>query len=168
MKGKNLLLGLLAGLLFFGYGCKKDEIAPETSRNVPKATISGTLWADLDVGSDALGYESVPSGIKVIARVWAPDLATGINNDRIPQTYLLFEGQTNGSGEYSIDVDASTQGMNVTLFPDDFLYDQKQGLHPIDSTVLPPIRRVYSAGTHVVSVIAGGNTIRDIAYSASK
>ncbi len=168
MKRKNYLVFFLASLLFFGMSCKKDEIAPLTERNIPQAIIKGKIFADLDVRGDSPGYENGPSGVKIIARIYAPDLAGGVEEERIPETYVLYETTTSGTGDYSLEVDANTEGLLVTLIADDFTYNQIQGIHPIDSVQIAPIRRVYSALDQSVSVIAGGTSVRDFYYNTSR
>ncbi len=168
MKSKNFISLFLIAFIIMAISCKKDEIAPETERKVPKATIKGKVWADLDVGSNSPGMEEAPSGIKIIARIYVPDLAGGIEVERVPKTYVNFEATVNNSGEFSMVVDASTAGLEVTLISDDFSFNQKQGLHPADSSVLAPIRRLYTTNTQLVSVIAGGTSVRDIFYNTSR
>ena len=162
MKPKFYLSFFLVAIIFVGFSCNKDEIAPETTRTVPKATIKGKVWADLDVSSNGPGLEAAPSGLKIIAQIWAPDLAEGIEG--VPETYINYETTTNGSGEYTIEVDATTAGLTVTLVSDDFTYDQVQGTDP----QTPPQRTIYWADYYQIFAISGGTLIQDIVYNTSK
>ena len=166
MKPKFYLSFFLVAIIFVGFSCSKDEIAPETTRTVPKATIKGKVWADLDASSNGPGLEAGPSGLKIIAQIWAPDLAEG--TVRVPETYINYETTTNGSGEYTIEVDATTAGLTVTLVSDDFTYNQVQGIDPVSGLQIPPQRTIYWTDFYQIFAISGGTLIQDIVYNTSK
>lgn len=168
MKQLIFLSMIAVGLIFINIGCDKDEVPELTERNIPQAVIKGKVFANLNVSSGFSGYESAPSGTKIMAQVWTGDLMPGVEEgeeDGFVHTYKNYETTVDGSGEYSISVDATTDGLTVRVICDDFEYDQIQGIHPIDSTQLAPIRRVYRVSDFEVAVVAGKTSIRDIYYS---
>ena len=77
---------------------------------------------------------------------------------------INIETSISGGGNYSLVVPASGNGLNVSIYPDDFVYDRK-----IYVTVDPPVttteRTVYSAFSFDLNVISGKTYYKDISYS---
>jgi hypothetical protein len=161
MKRTILLSIFSATLVLMSISCKDDEVPELTERNVPQATIQGKVWADLNVTIP--GYENAPSGTQIMAQVWTGDLMPVEDEDFI-HTYQNYETTVDGSGNYSVSVDATTAGLSVRFIMDDFEYNQIQGINPADSSQIPPKRKIYSASDFSVGVVAGKTTIQDIFY----
>ncbi|MBL7111544.1 MAG: hypothetical protein ISS19_06355 [Bacteroidales bacterium] len=161
MKKTILLSVFSAALLLMSISCSKDEVPELTERNVPQAIIQGKVWADLNVTLP--GYENAPTGTQIMAQVWTGDLMP-IEDEAFVHTYQSYEANVDGSGNYSVSVDATTEGLNVRFIMDDFEYNQVQGTNPADSSQIPPKRKIYSAFDLSVGVVAGKTTIKDIYY----
>ena len=163
MKKRLLPLIAFSGILLLTLSCGKDEVPELTDYTVPKAVIKGKAYADLDLSQGNEGYETAIGNLKIIAQIWTGDLVSELDPN-YSYSYKTFTGTTDGSGNYRIEVDATYAGLNVTLYCDDFAFDQKQA--KIGDIQPSPVRRVYSAGPYSVFVLANKETMRDIYYSS--
>ncbi len=163
MKKRLLPFIVFSGILFLALSCSKDEVPELTSFSIPKAVIKGQTFADLDLSLGNEGYESALNNTKIIAQIWTGDLVLE-QDPNFSYGYKTFLGTVDGSGYYRIEVDASYAGLNVTLYCDDFSYEQRQA--KVGDITPSPIRRVYSAGPYSLFVLANKETIQDIYYSS--
>jgi len=161
MKRTNLLSIFSAALLLMSISCSKDEVPELTERNVPQAVIQGKVKADLN--ATIPGDENAPTCTQIMAQVWTGDLMP-VEDEEFVHTYQSYVTSVDGSGNYSVSVDATAAGLNVRFVMDDFEYDQIQGINPVDSSQIPPRRKIYSAFDFSVGVVAGKTTIQDIYY----
>lgn len=142
--------------------CKKDEVAPLTEYNVPQAIIKGKAFAQLDVSTaSSPGYEYAPGGTKIILRISVKEY--GINPGITRNEYKTYETTVTGTGDYSFTIDATTAGINLSMFCVQFDYLQYQGKDPAGQPV--NIRRVYYFNTQNLFVIAGQTLFNDITYA---
>jgi len=102
---------------------------------------------------------------KIIAQIWTGDLVPE-PDPNFSYGYKTFTGTVDGSGNFRIEVDASYAGLNVTVYCDDFTFEQRQA--KVGDVTPAPIRRVYKAGPYNLFVLANKETVQDIYYSSSK
>ncbi len=100
--------------------CKKYEASePLDLESLPKVTLTGTVYADLDETNATL--EFAPTG--TVVRVSVPyanyDLANESNGNYIQTTTIGAEGK------YSISIPVVTSGVTATISFGDFTYDVK-------------------------------------------
>jgi len=126
------------------------------------ATISGRLFADLDLTS--AGLETVSAGIKVSSLIESEQLINYVNHTGDGEILSIsYEDATNNTvsdanGDYSIMVPATAAGLKIVIRPDDFVHDQ------IDATGNPQ-RKVFHADADTVTVYSGVNLFRDIIFN---
>ena len=152
MKKVTILL-----LVLFGFtavtvvSCKKaQEASPVVVKTDQTATIEGKVWAELD-WTEA-GMEEAPSGTTIFFQIEKQDL-----NPQAPGgEYLLYSTTIGSGGEYSISVPTNTNGVTVTIIPNDFVYDVETGGDDL--------RTVFSAGPMNVTVVYGETEIKDFSY----
>lgn len=147
-------IALMIAVVF--QSCKKDEQpTPATIDLTKSATIKGKVKAELDNSNST--SESAPSGTKIIFQVSAQDFPldpSGNYDD------LLYTATVDANGDYTISVPVNNKGVNYTIRPVDFEYNQVQAA-PAGST----IRKIYSAGSISVNgLITGETRIEDIMY----
>lgn len=166
MKRKIFALMLIGGFLFTTSCIKDEQTSPASLDTSKTATIKGLVRVQLDLLNDTLGLrlENAPAGTKITFRVNASQYVlnpSGTYDD------LIFETTLNSSGEYSIEIPATNKGVNVSIIPDEFVYNQGQrklqnGFWVADS----PIRKKYSAGTYSINGLVSGTTkVLDFNYS---
>lgn len=161
MKKKMLPVLAWIGILLLVLSCGKDEVPELTEYTVPKALIKGKVFAELNLGSS--GFEVPPSGVKILVRIDTRDLIPDPDPE-FNYGYKQYTATVDQNGIYSISVDATYEGITVTLFCDDFYYDQKQAV--VNNVQPAPVRRNYTAGPLVITnVMANKVTIRDIYYT---
>jgi|GEM_PF-2932259 len=162
---KKKLLPVLAwiGVLLIISSCGKDEVPPLTNYSVPQARIKGKVYAELNLGSS--GLEAPPSGLNILIRVNIRDLVPDPDPE-FNYGYKQYVATLDQNGMFSVEVDATYEGITVTVFCDDFYYDQVQAV--VDSIQPAPIRKNYSAGPYVINnVMANKVTIKDIIYTSN-
>lgn len=141
--------------------CKKDVVPELTTYNVPQATIKGKAFAQLDVSTASPGFEYAPSGAKLILRVSLSDF--GIDLGGSNNSYKTYDATVSATGDYSFTIDATTAGINASIYCVQFDYLQYQGKDLAGLSI--NIRKVYYFNTQVLSVIAGQTVISDITYN---
>lgn len=161
MKKRILIfISIAFAATFLLQSCKKDEAAPLTSYSVPKATIKGKAFAELDLTT--AGYESAPSGTKIMLRISVAQY--GIDPGNTKNSYNTFEATVSATGDYTFTVDATTSGVSTDLICVYFEYSQVIGKNANNQPITA--RKIYSFNTSAVGVIAGQTVYRDIYYTA--
>lgn len=155
-----VLISFLFGAAILIQSCSKDEVAPLTSYNVPKGTIKGKTFAELDLTT--AGYENVPSGTKLMLRISVAQY--GIDPGDSRNAYKTYEATVGATGDYSFTVDATTAGVSTDLVCIYFEYNQVTGKNANNQPIT--VRRIYYFNQSSVSVIAGQTVYRDIYYTA--
>lgn len=143
--------------------CSKDPVAELTSYNAPQATIKGKVYAELNTSADSPGLEYAPSGTKIILQVAVDQF--GIDISGSPQNgYKNYEALVNGTGDYTFTIDATTFGIEVWLYTNQFEYMQVRGK---DAQGVPiTVRTIYATTPSKVTGIIGGQTIyKDLIYA---
>ncbi|MFP4663582.1 MAG: hypothetical protein ACLFM1_04060 [Bacteroidales bacterium] len=102
-KSLSIILMILVGG-FFAFTSCDDEETTDPGTN-PKATLKGTVYAELDL--DNTSAETVPAGKKIIFRINAEDLVLDPVSGYTYQT-LQYETETDSDGNYSIDLPTAT------------------------------------------------------------
>lgn len=134
-KSFSLIVSILAVVAFVFVSCDKDvETSPVSVDLSQKATVTGYLYADLDL-TDA-GLEPVPANIKVIVSVPNSDLLSNANGNWI-DTVL-----TDASGKFVATVPTKASGVEVTVTTTDFVANQVQPL--TSHYAATPIAKVYA------------------------
>jgi hypothetical protein len=145
--------------------CKKEE--PVAPAEPGTATVSGILWADLDIYNDTNstgGYEwkpeYAPVGTVVTAIVDSEDL------DPTPDAGfdyqdLKYTTTVGANGVYSIStIPCYNTPITVDLYFNDFTYDQVTGPNTADKE-----HYIYTLGSTSVTVYAGAIVINDFTYN---
>ncbi len=165
MKNLMILISLLSFVYLFTFsGCGEDEeiYTPPAMTN---AVIKGEVKCDLDLTNFEL--ENAPQGTKIISQIDAIDLVAN-PVPGYPYGVLTFETTVDGNGDYSITVNAGTQNIDVTIYPEDFVYDQIVWVDPIFGDTVGGAkttqRVVFKEGIHIVNVIKNVIRIEDITY----
>lgn len=142
---------------FFLLSCSKDEVAELTTYNVPKATIKGKIFAQLDLVSP--GYEFAPNGTKINIRIPVEDYGIDLG-DITRNNYKIFQTTVNATGDYSFTIDATTSGVRVYVDIVQFEYLQYQGKDANNQNI--NVRRIYYINTQNISAIAGQTHYLDL------
>ena len=150
---KKILIVFVA-LSFAFAGCKNENVAnPQIT--LGKATITGTLRAELD--PNTAGKEKVV-GKTVTARVSTKDLVSNPNNN-VTYGYKYYTTTTDANGKYTFDnieVRSDISSMDVVLTPQDF--EQTIG------TATTPTQFFGAGAQDDVMVYSGGTFLLDLAY----
>jgi hypothetical protein len=83
--------------------------------------------------------------------------------------FFIFETTVGSGGSYSYDVPTTKNGVNVTIIPDDFVYNQKVWSYDYveEEWTFVNVRKIFTANQQAVSVIAGQTKIQDFYYQAN-
>jgi hypothetical protein len=165
---------ILAGLLFTALtlsttSCKKDEENEAKTATNGKATITGRVEAPLDVSEDAGEEvtEFAPKGTVIIATIDAADLAADPDNTESTGKIHYTTTVSDDKGSYSLTVDANNNPLTVTIYPQDFVFDQKK-IDPADDDEVITEREIFKAGTYRVGgVVKGITKIQDLFYGVN-
>lgn len=115
-KSLSIIMMILIGGLFTFTSCNKDEdVDPGTN---PKATIMGTVYANLDATDGDLEY--APQGTEIFFRINSQDL---VLNPKAGYTYqtLQFSTTVGADGAYSISLPSVVhQAVNVSIQANQF------------------------------------------------
>jgi hypothetical protein len=164
MKKSSLIYPLvfLTFALFF-LSCSKDEVIPLTTYTVPQATIKGKVFAELNTSTDFPGYEYAPTGTKIILQISAEQF--GISTEGLPQnSYKSYEASVTSSGDYTFTFDATTYGIEVWLYSNQFEYMQNRGKDSQGQPIL--VRTIYATTpTRLTGIIGGQTVFKDIVYA---
>lgn len=164
---KILALITIAGLalMITISGCKKEEEVLDLT--LTTATIKGKAWADLNLANDtnSTGWyeyhpEFAPAGTKIIAVLNSADL---VDAPAAGYTYqeLTYEGSVDANGNYTINVPARGNAVNVTIKAVDFEYQQIiMDVYPATTTD----RTIYTVGDQNTTVVANQIRIIDFNY----
>lgn len=156
-----LLTGLSLSFLAFASCEKDDDDDSETTQiEISTATISGLVYANLNLTNDTVAapdyYEKAPAGTQIIAIIDVEDLITnpepGVNYGQ-----KQFETTVQSDGSYSLEIDANTKAVNVTLKSDDFTYNQV--ISEDESK-----RKIFQAAEQYPTVTKNADKIIDIYY----
>lgn len=135
---------LMASMAFVA--CKKDEVVlPTATSEATKATLTGTLYAELDWNTP--GLEKVPDGVSVTATI-----------DMSGKTFS-YSGVT-ASGKYTIDIPVGGATRNYTLYFGNFTADQTQLVGQLPTTV----SKNYTLGNSVATLVGGVTTTKNFTY----
>ncbi len=135
MKKLKLFLFALMGIAFFAIftGCEKYEAStPYVINDSITATLTGVAYANLDL--TASGNEFVPAGTKIFIKVELNQYNPNIPSGEF-KTFVTSVGQ---EGRYRFSLPSNDNGINFTIVPDQFEYEQVQA----DSTT---VNTVFSA-----------------------
>ena len=163
---------LLIGLFFVGVlvvlgSCKKKEATAlefDTSRS---ATVSGIVYAQLDLVNDFNGdgdFEFAPSGTKLIATVANDEYIDGAEGSKV------YEATVGSSGTYSFSIPATNEGVDIDIILVDFEYDQVQADYDSENDVWVADgteRKIYTVDGYSPSLITGDIKVRDFYYDAN-
>jgi hypothetical protein len=115
MKRKMFSIMAIAALALVS--CKKDDV---NSTELGEATITGNLWADLNLTSP--GVEGV-SGMQVKVEIntmdWDQQPVPGYNYDK-----KVYTTSTEASGDYTLTLPATDEGYTVTIEFEDLYTDR--------------------------------------------
>jgi hypothetical protein len=149
-------------------GCKKDEekSSPATIDLSKSATLTGLVWANLSLYNDTAGLklEAAPQGTKIQFQIDASQFPldpTGTYDD------MIYTATVGADGKYTISVPTTNRGINLTIRPVEFTYDQTQvkwgGSYWItDGTK----RKIYTTNpVSVTNLVTGHTQIEDFTYS---
>ncbi|MEZ5082931.1 MAG: hypothetical protein R2750_05725 [Bacteroidales bacterium] len=131
MKKNLTILLILTGFVSLAYFSSCTKIDEETTpKSLTYAIIKGEAKANLDLSNDTNSYggfeiqwEKVPLDTKVFARINSEDLQNEPTDDLYQD--ILFETSVDNSGNYEVQVYAGNSNTYVTLFADNFKFDQK-------------------------------------------
>lgn len=148
-----MLIASLGLFMLVFTGCKEETYTPEP---LPQITISGTVYADLDLN---IANDKAPAGVKIIFRIDSRDL---VQTPITGYTYNVLEYTTTvgADGAYTITLPTATfAGVNVDIIPVDFKNDQIQ----IDNS-----RKLmtYIGGLSGVTTQSSQVYFQDLAYVA--
>ena len=162
-KSETLLLSALLAIALFFQSCTKDEVAPLTTYNVPQATIKGKVFAELNTTTESPGMEYAPSGTKIIVQIAASQY--GINASLSPQnSYKNYETTVTSTGDYSVTIDATTFGIELWIYANDFEYMKVIGKDAQSQPIT--VRTIYDAPNYKLTGVIGGQTVyKDIVYA---
>ncbi len=161
-----VFIGFL-GLALFSSCEEDDQSSPATLDTTKTATITGIVEAQLDLMNDTTEttLEAAPNGTKLIFTVDADDYV--LNPDEgINYNTLIYEVEVT-NGAYTIEVPAVEKGVDITITPVDFAYNQKQidfDAELDDFVYTDEQRKVYTADEITVTVLPGQTKIVDFTY----
>lgn len=154
MKKTFFLMVLTAVALVSFSGCEEMVVSSDQTIDlVPKATISGIVTAELNLQSN--GLEFVPAGTQLLIEVNYSDInpaSTGKWQDTIT---------VGAEGKFSALIPTDANGVNVSILPFTFDFDQIQPYGSLNSNV----RKTYSVTAATNKAISSGQSITlDIQY----
>lgn len=147
----SIFVLFLAVLVVLG-SCKKEDPTSLVLDDTKTATISGTVYAQLDLSNGDI--ENAPSGTKLFFKVQ--------NNQYIAggQGTTIYEVTVGAGGSYSLTLPVTDEGIDVVVEAEDFEYNVVQ----FDGTTTE--ETIFTGGvmTTVNDVITNGNYLRNIYY----
>lgn len=149
---KKILIVCVA--LTFTFASCKNENVVNPQITLGKATITGTVRADLD---PAPGSEKVANKT-VTARVYTKDLVSNPSNN-VTYGYKYYSTTTDASGKYifdNIEVRNDISGMDVVITPQDF--------EAIVGSATTPTQFFGRYAQDNVTVYSGGTFLLDLYY----
>ena len=168
MKTKVLTIFALASLVMMS--CKKTESAIPAAPG--SATISGVIYAPLDLGNDTTsngvfisGYnnEFAPSGTMLTAIVDSYDLQKNPDNN-FNYELLKFTTVVGDNGAFSFTgLPAYSEQISVEIRFSDFKANQAQ----FDPSNNPSVSKIYTLSDKYVSIYDGAIVIKEFTYSAN-
>lgn len=150
------------------FSCTKIEENSEVTINLQNtANISGTLYAQLIDDSSTVSniFEFAPSGTKIYFRIAKCDL----NPEAPCDDYLLYEATSQG-GAYTIDLPATSSGINIEISLDDFDHTKTIWAQQFDPTtgqniwVSSESYKVYNCNDRTVNLHTSINKIENFEY----
>ncbi|MFZ6010653.1 MAG: hypothetical protein ACOYXT_09920 [Bacteroidota bacterium] len=145
----------LAGLTIFTACDNENSVNPPSE--LGKATITGTVYAELDETDIGGVLEKVPAGTKIVAVINTKDLVINPTNGNYAKKY--YETTVDANGKYSIQVDAGNKELVVAVIPADFTFDVKTGASTTEKT------NFYGSNADDnVTVYKNGTFILDLYY----
>lgn len=152
---KKFVFYSLVAILFSGIAltsCEKYEVStPYEINDSITATITGYVKAPLDLSNTDEEY--APAGTKIYLQVSLQEF-----NPNAPAGEFKTYSTTVGSdGMYSFSLPSNDNGVDFTIIPEDFRYNQIQW----DTTSVDVI---FSANSHEGTVISNQTYIYDINY----
>ncbi len=126
------------------------------------ATISGRIFADLDITSP--GLEIAPPGLQVSSIIEPGQLINYVNHSGDGEILSLFyestvkQEVTNTGGDYSISVPATGSGLKIVVKANDFEYNQVTGVAMWQ-------RKVYRSDSDTIVAVSGMSYYNDIDYN---
>ena len=141
------------GSLFVLNSCKKDTYEEVELKTV---TISGTVYADLDITS--AGVEKVGAGTKIIFRIDSKDLVQAPVAGHVYEI-LQYETTTKDEGKYEISLPTvKFKDVTVDIIPVDFEKAQKTGADTYKD-------KVYTGNTAQIKTREGGRYFQDLTFN---
>lgn len=157
-----MLMSISLTFIFFT-SCENDD--DETSNSpvvtLSKATISGIAYANLNLTNDTVPapdfFEKVPTGTTIVAVIDVEDLITN-PEPGVDYGKKQYQTTVQSDGSYTIDVDATSQDIIVTLKFNDFVYEQK-----VSDTETQ--RKIFEAADQFITVTKNVNQVSDVYYN---
>jgi hypothetical protein len=132
MKKEFFKYAVFAMIVMFSLlACEKEN--ENSATVIGKATITGSVKGRFDlVTSNADSLGNIPSTVKLYARYNSKALITNPSTIATA-TYadIIKEITLDGSGNYTITVDANVKDVTVTLYADDFTHTLTNGSDPV-------------------------------------
>ena len=144
---------LLLTLLLFS--CTKEKVDPVVISN-GNATVTGIARADLDLS--LIGLEFVPEGTIIMAKINLGDLVLHDENDSTVYGDKIYKTTVGTNGRYTINVEANTMNVDVSIMGEDFEYNQI-----VNDTLI--VRKIYTLATNHTNVIDGMTKVVDLSYN---
>ncbi len=121
MKQKSLIRTIVFFVLVLSItACKKEEQATPIDIDLSKsALVKGIVKANLDLTNEEM--EFAPQGTKILFQINANQFTIQPN---FSDNFLIYETEVDGIGEYQISLPVNEEGINITLIPQDFEYQQ--------------------------------------------
>ena len=152
MKTLRIALSLVVVLAFALTSCDKEE--EQEAVPMPKAKLTGFVWADLDLNEAGLEY--APSGTKIL--VWVDTEQLFINpNPGITYPKKYYEATVGADGKYSVDIEVGNDPVVAVIAPGDFWYNQL--INPTDTEI-----KRYSMAPVTVTLLQKQTKIQDLVF----
>jgi hypothetical protein len=105
---KRKIFSIMAIAAIALVSCKKDDL---NSTELGEATISGNLWADLDLTNTAVeGVNGMQVKVEINTMDWDQQPVAGFNYDK-----KVYTTTTNSSGDYTLTLPATDEGYTITI-----------------------------------------------------
>ncbi len=147
---------LFAALLFMGIAgltsCEKYVAStPYVINDSISATVSGFVKASLDLSNTTTEY--APSGTKVFIKVSLQEY----NPNAQAGEFKVYTTTVGTDGKYSFNLPSNDNGVNFTIYAEDFRYNQIQ----FDGST---VDKIFTAPSYNGFVISNQAYIQDINY----
>ena len=172
---KKVILGLIAAAAMTSC-IKRQEVTTDQNSNLGSATISGTVYANLNNTNDTTNSQFIPdpgnnsmsagnleraAGAQVIATISSNQL----DPDNINSETVTASATTDGNGAYSLSIPAANENVTVTVefvtFNGTISYDDGAGNNPITLDSEP---KTFTGDTRTTTVRNGESTRIDFVY----